>query len=161
MAKYCPVLLAPSGTRSHKKSFRPKGIIYDIGWWCIPWNIQVKGRAKTFLVRNPSLNRVRVISIFFLPGVSNCNGSFSIQLSILLYSERVRPGCCCPSRFSSERQSDVQLWQQFHLGTRLEVVQHVLVDLNFPAVLLTLATALGDSGCAGITDVGEQGDFRS
>ena len=33
MAKYCPVLLAPSGTRSHKKSFRPKGIIYDIGWW--------------------------------------------------------------------------------------------------------------------------------
>ena len=34
MAKYCPVLLAPSGTRSHKKSFRPKGIIYDIGWWC-------------------------------------------------------------------------------------------------------------------------------
>ena len=34
MAKYCPVLLAPSGTRSHKKAFRPKGIIYDIGWWC-------------------------------------------------------------------------------------------------------------------------------
>ena len=35
MAKYCPVLLAPSGTRSHKKSFRTKGIIYDIGWWCV------------------------------------------------------------------------------------------------------------------------------
>ena len=34
MARYCPVLLAPSGFRSHKKSFRTKGIIYDIGWWC-------------------------------------------------------------------------------------------------------------------------------
>ena len=64
------------------------------------------------------------------------------------------------SRFISESENDVKLREKLHLGTRPEAVQHVVVGGHHPAVLLTVATALGDSGCAGVTDVGEQGDFR-
>ena len=33
-AQNCPVVLAPSGTRSHKKAFRYKTVIYDLGYRC-------------------------------------------------------------------------------------------------------------------------------